>query len=116
VLRQIHDERDGAVLEAYGWQDPSSSVASRLPRRPTQVGETPTLLVMTFSPDSSTLNLPSNRREHFVENRERVVEVRFGVGEGDEAGFVGGWREVDAFVETAPEEFLEEAEVLFHDV
>jgi len=51
-----------------------------------------------------------------LEDGEGFVEVGFGVGEGEEAGFVGGGGEVDAFVEAAPEEFFEEVEVLFHDV
>jgi len=39
---------------------------------------------------------------------QSVVDVFFGVGEGDEAGFVGARGEVDALVEDVPEEFLEE--------
>jgi len=38
------------------------------------------------------------------------------VGEGEEAGFVGGGGEVDALVEAGPEELFEDVEILGHDV
>src|SRR5688572_12270603 len=58
----------------------------------------------------------SNRRQHLFEHRERIIEIRFGVGEGEETSFVGRRREVDALGEAAPEEFLKQGEILFHDV
>ena len=51
-----------------------------------------------------------------ADDREGVVEVGLGVGEGDEAGLVGGGGEVDALVEAAPEELFEDREVLLHHV
>jgi len=57
-----------------------------------------------------------DRLQGFLENCERIIQIGLGVGEGDEAGFVGAGGEVDAFVEAGPEEFFEDLEVLFHDV
>ena len=54
--------------------------------------------------------------EGFLEDGEGFIEVCGGVGEGEEAGLVGGGGDVDAALEGAPEEFFEEVHVLEHDV
>lgn len=57
-----------------------------------------------------------NAGEGFGEDLHGLVDVVFVVGEGDEAGLVGGGGDVDAALEGGPEEFFEEFHVLFHDV
>ena len=58
----------------------------------------------------------SNFRKHLVEDAERLVQIRFSVREAQESGLVRTRREIDPFLQAAPEELFEEFEILLYDV
>ena len=51
-----------------------------------------------------------------LEHRDCVIEICLGVSERKKAGLVWRGREVDTMFETAPKEFFEKLQVLFHHI